>query len=194
MTIPFKEFPLSYRFSQTSIGLTLLTLAVAGPLFRVVPEKVRVVMFAVLGVVVLGSLLVSNYVLIRYPYISLVEPENGDPFSKHFASQGSWLYWALKLFGLATAVVVTLSMIVVGIDSPAKMFALAYGIALTLFMVFLTFFFQPLKHPTISTFIRSTLGLGIAFFPLFAVSIAIGSLRCRRLLDSRGEQVEQGPA
>jgi hypothetical protein len=191
MAIRFNEFPASYRFSQAGIAFALVALAIAAPLIRVAPQLVKTAVFAMLGVVVLASLVISNYVVIRYPYISLVESEDGDPFSKHFASQGSWLYWVLKLVGLVTPAIIVAGILCAGIDSPAKLVALGYCAILTVFMVFFTFFYDPIRHPTVATFIRSTLGLGIALFPVFGISIAIGSIRCRGLLNTQADKIGQ---
>ena len=48
---------------------------------------------------------------------------------------------------------------------------------------FLVFRFDKVRHPTIATFIRSTLGIGIVFYPMYVFTIAIGAWRCHRLLE-----------
>jgi len=187
MTIPFREFPPSYRLSQTGIGFALVALAIGGPVMRIAPQAVRIFVLGVLGAIVLGSLLISNYVIIKYPFISLVDPEDGDPFSQHYASHGSWLYRVLKFIALITPLALAAGIFCSGISDTPKLICFVYCIILVAFMLFFTIWYSPVRHPTVSTFVRSTLGLGIVLYPLYAVSIFIGAWRCRQMLDLQRE-------
>lgn len=71
-----------------------------------------------------------------------------------------------------------------GIVPPSQVAALAYVLILFLFVAYLCFGFDPERSPTIATFIRSKLGLGVVLMPLFVPFLIVGSVRCRRLLDA----------
>lgn len=190
MSIQFSEFPRSYRYSQSGIAFTLVSLAIFGTFLRAVPVNGKLVIGAVFAVIVAISLLISNYVIVRYPYISLVEPEDGDHFSKHFASAGSPIYKLIKLLGFLVPIVTVISIFGTGVDTLPKVGVLIYLLILIPFMYFFNFRYDPIKHPTISTMIRSTLGFGIVLFPLFLPSVILGSMRCASMLedmDSSGE-------
>ena len=60
----------------------------------------------------------------------------------------------------------------------------AYVATLFGFVMFLTFFYDAELHPTVTTFIHATLGVGVVFVPFFIPILIIGSIRCKRLLDS----------
>lgn len=184
MTIPFKEFPACYRFSQSSIGFALVALAVGGTLLRACPPALKSGVFVVLGVIVFVALLASHYVIVKYPYISLVETAEPDPFSQHFASSGSVIYLLIKCLGLLAPAMIALGIAVSGFDTPIRTMTFVYCVILVGFMAFFIFLYSPEKHPTVSTFVRSTLGLGIVLYPIFAITIFIGALRCKSLLDS----------
>ena len=184
MNIPFREFPKSYRFTQGAIGFTFVAIALGSVALRACPKFLRMCILVVLGLIVLTALIASHYVIIRYPFISLVESEDADPFSKHFASSGSWIYKVLKILGLITPAMFVFGIALTGgLNETPRLIAFVYCLMLTAFMLFFTFFYKPLKHPTVTTFIRSTLGLGIPLYPIFAITIFIGAWRCRNLLD-----------
>jgi hypothetical protein len=147
---------------------------------------VKIVAGAVIGLMVLVSLAVSCYVVIRYPYLSLVPTSDKDHFAKHFSLSGTWLYKVLKLLAVAATAVLIVSIIALGVDDLRKVLTLIYGIIMFGFLIFLTFVYDPVSHPTVATFIRATLGIGILLFPIFLPAVLIGSLRCRWLLDDVG--------
>ena len=182
MTIPFRDFPVSYRLAQSGIGFVLLALAIGGFIFRLVPLPFKIVAWSVFGAIAFCSLVISHYVIIRYPFISLVEPAGGDPFTHHFKSHGSWLYTLLKLATLFALLVTATIIVIGGIRNIPTAIILAYCVVLVIFMLFFTFWYDPNQHPTIATFIRSTLGLGILLYPLYSVTILIGAWRCRQAL------------
>jgi len=62
-------------------------------------------------------------------------------------------------------------------------FVFGYSSILLAFMIFYATTFRPQTHPTIATFIRATLGLGVVLFPLYIPALIIGSARCKVLLD-----------
>lgn len=169
------------------IGVVFTAFAIASTIFRHCPQSLKFVALSILGGVVLLCLTISHYVIVRYPYLSLVEPEDGDMFSRHFPSAGSVLYVILKGVGMLIPLSLLIGCWVTGFQNVASKVMFAYCVLLFLFMVHFTFFYDRLKHPTITTFIRSTLGLGIPLYPFYALTIAIGAWRCRRLLDNVSE-------
>ena len=114
-----------------------------------------------------------------------MECDDGDPFSRHFATAGSPLYVVLKLIGLLVPLSVALGIWATGFANLAAILTFVYCIPLFFFMVFFTFLYDSVRYPTITTFVRSTLGLGIPLFPLYSLTIAIGAWRCQRLLESQ---------
>jgi hypothetical protein len=136
------------------------------------------------AVIVCSSLILSNYVVARYPFLSLVEPEDGDYFSKYFSAAGGCLYKLLKFVGILVTVVALGSLFSLGIDSVYRVLVVAYLMVMLGFLIFFNFVYDSIKHPTVTTLIRATLGLGIVLFPFFIPSLVIGSLRCKLLLDS----------
>jgi len=194
MSFQFREFPASYRYCQGGIAASMFSLTLLGLVFRQnVPPIVRTVLLALILTVMAGALLLSNYVIIKYPYLSLVEPEDGDPFTRHYASHGSCLYSVLKYVAIVTVAGILLGIVSSGIDTTPKIVSVIYLGMLLPFLVFLTLFYDPVRHPTISTFIRATLGIGIVLFPLFAITIAIGVFRCWYLLAGMDSQIEMNP-
>lgn len=187
MNFRFNQFPRSYRWSQIGIGLAFTAFAIGSTVLRQCPESIKFAGVSILGAIVLTCLLISHYVIIRYPYLSLVEPEDGDMFSRHFPSAGSVLYVVLKVIGVLIPLTILLGCWASGFQNVAAKFTFVYCTLLFLFMVHFTFLYDSLKHPTITTFIRSTLGLGIPLYPFYALTIAIGSWRCQNLLDNVSE-------
>lgn len=185
MNVSFKEFPASYRWAQSGIGFALVVLALGGMILRLCPDGIKTIVLSMIGLLIVGCLILSHYVIIRYPYISLVLPNDGDPFSTHFASAGSRLYTVLKFIGLVCPAVIALAIALAGFRNLASQITFVYCILLFLFMLFFTFIYEPVRHPTITTFVRSTLGLGIPLYPIYAVTIMIGSWRCGRALDTQ---------
>lgn len=86
MNIQFREFPSSCQWSQRGIGFALVSSTVGGLIFRVCPANVRFFAMACIGLLVLSCLLLSHNVIIRYPYISLVELEDGGSVLEAFCA------------------------------------------------------------------------------------------------------------
>lgn len=185
MNLRFQDFPRSYYWSQKGIGFALVTLAVGGMVLRICPAVLRAIVLSCLGLLVFCCLLLSHYVVIRYPYISLVEPEDGDSFSRHFASAGSSLYVFLKVAGLLVPFLIATAIWVTGFQDIASTLTFAYCIPLIVFMSYFIVAYDSVQHPTITTFVRSTLGLGVPLYPFYIVTIVIGVVRCRHLLKSQ---------
>ena len=179
--IEFKEFPLSYRLSQGSIFLAFFscfaTLKI--PLAKMPGPARQAFVSLVLFVIVFG-LIVSSYTVIRYPYLSLLSTE--DYFLKVFPNSSSRLFKTCKILAIAVIAFVILTLSIDGLK-PREIFPLLYLTAMLGFLIYLTFFYDPIEHPTIATFIRTTLGIGIVVFPIFVPILAIAMIRCQSLLD-----------
>ena len=185
LNIEFKDFPVSYRISQGGIALALVLLTFSRAAFsQNAPPVVRITAGSILGLIVLVSLAVSYYVIVRYPYLSLVPSSDGDYFAKHFSMSGTWLYSLLKVLALAVTAVMIVSLLFAGIDDLPKTLVLIYMMIMLGFLAFLSFAYDPVSHPTIATFIRATLGVGVILFPLFIPAVMLGSLRCTQLLEN----------
>ncbi len=183
----FDDLPLSYRLSQRAMLAAVATLlfsrSLAMPQW---PILARWLFASVIGGIVIFALCISSYVVVRYPYLSLVQTHDGDVYSAQFTSKVLARIMktvSLMILFLLLAVLVGVTA-VKGIANPQQVAALAYVVILFLFVVYLCFGYDPVLNPTIATFIRSTLGLGIVLMPLFIPVLVVGSLRCRRLLEA----------
>ena len=184
MSINFKEFPLSYRISQSGIVLAIAGGFIAAKFVRQnMPPIIAIVVGSVIGSIVLGSLIVSQYVIIRYPFLSLIETKD-DYFAKQI-SAGSRLYPILRWITMLMLVLIIGTMFLQPIRDFRPVIVIVYGIFMLGFLMFMTFKYDPVTHPTVATYIRSTIGIGILLFPLFLPALIVGSFRCRRLLEAQ---------
>ncbi|QDU97381.1 hypothetical protein [Lignipirellula cremea] len=195
MSFEFATFPWSYRASQTLMSVTLLLLAsTAFGLLGKLPPVGRVVVLAGLGMVIVVSFLLSAYVVVRYPYLSLVGASDGDLFDRQVGSNLGWLTSVLKVLGLLFLVMAVVLIARRGFVSPAAVLFFVYALVMIPVLLFLFFWYRPASHPTVATLIRSTFGVGLLLFPLFLPFVIIGSFRCQRLLDEFGPDQPGGLA
>lgn len=191
----FNDLPLSYRWSQRGMLAAVSTLTFSWSLAA--PQWPVFAKWGLAGVVacVVGfALLTSCYVVIRYPYLSLIRTRDADVYSEQFTSR------ALARVTKALSLVVLFVLLVVlvyatwtkGIVNLLQVLSLAYVTILFFFVVYLHFFYDAELHPTVATFIRSTLGIGIILIPLFLPILLVGSARCRRLLDAALSDQQSG--
>ena len=185
MSINFKEFPFSYRLSQSGIVFAIALGFIAAKIARQnMPPVVAIIAGSIIGANVGGSLLVSQYVIVRYPFLSLIEPADGDYFAKQI-SAGSRLLPLIKWFGMLMFVFMIVMISIQGIRKPIQVGVIIYSIFMLGFMIFLTFKYDPVTHPTVATYIRSTIGIGVLLFPIFIPALIVGGIRCRRLLEAQ---------
>jgi hypothetical protein len=183
--ISYQQLPLAYRLSQWSMGGVLLIIVVVRRL--AMPQWPMVAKWSVLsvtGCIFVFALGAASYVVIRYPYLSLIQLRDEDKHSAFFSSPTiarliCWLgLLTLFLFtGMAVGIAAR-----EGGENPILIIAAIYAVVLFLFVLFLCVRYDPVRHPTIATFIRSTLGVGVLVVPLFIPILIIATLRCRRLL------------
>ena len=183
MTMEFKSFPLSYRFCQGCM-LTMLVLAASLTSAYVGegPAVVKIGVACLFGLFVVASLTVSVYVIIRYPYLSLVRPVDGDLFERQLGPNTHRLVRVLKVFALALSIMVAILIPLNGMATVPATLTFCYSLVMVPFLFFLTYLYSPASYPTIATFIRATFGIGLVFYPLFIPFLAIGAVRCRRIL------------
>jgi len=103
---------------------------------------------------------------------------------KYFGSSDSSVYRILKIAALAVVSMVIISALVDGKNNLQESLKLVYFVVMFGFLTFMTFFYRPVSYPTIATFIRATLGVGVLLFPIFIPALIVGSIRCKRLLDN----------
>mgnify|MGYP006924559857 CR=1 FL=1 len=129
------------------------------------------------------SLCVACYVVVRYPYLSLVDSMEGDVFSKYFSSGSTRVYKILNFAALGVVLMVILSLWQNGNNGLPNQLKLVYMVVLLFCLLFTAFIYRSDTHPTIATFLRATVGVGVLFFPIFLPALVVGSFRCRHLLD-----------
>ena len=166
------------------------------PIQRLGPALQIVTWTIVAGIAGL-SVSMSCYVVIRYPYISLVSTSDEDTFSKQFVSKR--LMFVAKLIlpiGLFRFCVLTTTAFFNGDGFQiVRAAVMAYFYIQFVFTLFLCFWYDPVTHPTVATFIRATLGIGLILVPLLLPVLFIGSIRCKHLLDAAAQATsDQRPA
>ena len=183
MDLDFSEFPASYRLSQGAIGLASCLALFARAIFRpnVPPLVSGIFGFALLSIVAVG-LLSSVYVIIRYPFLSLVEPADGDQFTKHFGMHPI-VYKILSCLAILVILFLMFTIVFLGINGERSILFLCYLAVTLAFLIFHAFFYTSVQYPTVATFLRSTVGLGVLLLPLYLPVILLGAIRCRRLLN-----------
>jgi hypothetical protein len=181
----FEDFPPSYRFCQGCI-LAVLVLATSctGAYIGRVPSFVKIGFGCMLGALVVASLVVCAYVVVRYPYLSLVQPVDGDYLDRRTTGNTRGLVFVLKLLASAFCIMATVLIPRNGFATPPSIAAYCYFLVMLPFLAFLTFAYRPTVHPTIATYMRATLGVGVILFPVYIPILVVGSIRCRRLLNA----------
>lgn len=194
MDIDFKEFPLSYRLSQKGLAVASVASAIAARVARGnLPVPLLLTVVGIIGTIFLVGLVSAAYVVIRYPFLSLVNDEHEDVFSKHFSDRNIVVFRWLMICAMVVVPVCLAAMWMNGRINPLQIGISVYLVILFGFFCFLVFRYSPDSHPTVATFIRATLGLGILLFPLFAPVIWIGSIRCQAMLDAEMLRQEMSP-
>ena len=186
----FREFPLSIRVAQrswiTAVAIPLLLLRVIAKMK--IPWVVQGI-FGVSGLFALIGYVSTCWVLVRYPYIGMVDSSDGDLYSKYVDQLGAFVK---KLLGLCAVVCLVFALFAPLRDGKLtglEILWLLYGGSTLLFLLFILFRFNRLDHPAVATLLRCTLGFGIPLFPLFVPALLVGSQRAKRLLDEAQEQI-----
>jgi len=185
----FREFPLSVRIAQRS-WIT----AMAIPLFSFRLAKVKIpwvvpTIIAVTGFFALIGFVATCWVIVRYPYIGLVDAADGDVYSKYVEKSSVFLK---KLLGVMLAMGLALALYLPihdGKITGVELLWLLYGGAVLMFLLFVMLKFNRFDHPAVATLLRCSMGLGIPLFPLLLPALIVGSGRAKRLLAEAQEQL-----
>ena len=185
----FREFPLSVRIVQRSwVTAVTIPLVMLQVIARMKVPWVAQSIFGISGLFALVGYVSTCWVLVRYPYIGMVDSSDGDLYSKYVGPLGR----VPKILG--TFAVVCLCIALIALSQKGKLTGLEilwilYCGSTLLFLLFILFRFNRFDHPAVATLLRCTLGFGIPLFPLFVPALLIGSQRAKRLLDEAQEQI-----
>lgn len=186
----FREFPLSFRIAQRSFLFAVLIPIVLRFMIRAKVGGIPMAVIAASGLCLLTGIIATHFVLIRYPYIGMVDPADGDLYAKYVETISLRIRKMLKVVGIAAG---ALAIAIPFFDGNVKSIELAwliYSAVLFMFILFLAFRYDRLEHPAVATFLRCTLGLGIILCPIFLPALIIGSMRAQRILDDAEVQLE----
>jgi hypothetical protein len=144
--------------------------------------------FGISGLFALVGYVSTCWVLVRYPYIGMVDSSDGDLYSKYVGPLGR----VPKILGTCAVVCLCIALIVLsqkGKLTGIEILWILYCGSTLLFLLFILLRFNRLDHPAVATLLRCTLGFGIPLFPLFVPALLVGSQRAKRLLDEAQEQI-----
>jgi len=185
----FREFPLSVRIAQRSwITAVTIPLVMLQVIARMKVPWVAQSIFGISGLFVLVGYVSTCWVLVRYPYIGMVDSSDGDLYSKYVGPLGR----VPQILGTCAVVCLCIALIVLsqkGKLTGLEVLWLLYSGSTLLFLLFILFRFNRFDHPAVATLLRCTLGFGIPLFPLFVPALLVGSQRAKRLLDEAQEQI-----
>ena len=185
----FREFPLSVRIAQRSwVTAVTIPLVMLQVIARMKVPWVAQSIFGISGLFALVGYVSTCWVLVRYPYIGMVDSSDGDLYSKYVGPLGR----VPKILG--TCAVVCLCIALIALSQKGKLTGIEilwilYCGSTLLFLLFILLRFNRLDHPAVATLLRCTLGFGIPLFPLFVPAVLVGAQRAKRLLDEAQEQI-----
>lgn len=186
----FREFPLSVRVAQRS-WLTALAI----PIFSIrILTKIKVAwvvqtILGICGLLVVVGFAATCWVIVRYPFIGMVDAADGDLYAKYVEKTPMLLK---KFVGLCLAIGLGISLYLPTADgriTGIEVLWIVYGALVLFFVLFLLFKYNRFDHPTVATLLRCSMGLGVLFFPLFLPAVIVGSGRAKRLLADAQEQL-----
>jgi hypothetical protein len=186
----FREFPLSVRIAQRS-WLTALAIPILS--LRILTKiKVPWVVQTILGIAGLCGVVgfvATCWVVVRYPFIGMVDAADGDLYANYVEKTSMILK---KFVGLCTAIGLGISLYLPLADgriTGIEILWMIYASLVLVFVLFLLLRYNRFDHPTVATLLRSSMGLGILFFPLFLPAVIVGSGRAKRLLGEAQERL-----
>ena len=186
--ITYDRLPKSYRLSQSTMLASVGFLFLARHLpFQLFGPALQIATWVIVTGIAGLAIATSCYVVIRYPYLSLVSTSDKDKYSQQFVSK-RLLMVAKIIFPLGILFLCLGSTIAVfnGTGNQAvQAITLPYFYTQFAFSIFLCFWYDPITHPTLATFIRSTLGIGLILVPVLLPVLLLGTIRCNRLLDAQ---------
>jgi hypothetical protein len=179
----FGEFPFSIRIAQRSILVAIAIPIALRTMLRARFGWLQIAIGAASGVCALVGMIATYYAVIRYPYMGLVDASDGDLFSKYIESQKKWVLNLAKAVGILVATSAIVARLWDGQINALDLLIAVYAASILIFLIFLAFFYDRADHPTVATFLRCSMGLGIFLYPLFIPALVIGSMRVNTLLD-----------
>jgi hypothetical protein len=183
-----ERLPLSYRLSQALMLAALATLAsMAWGLLSQVPQELKVALATLAGTCVASSLLVSGYVVIRFPLLSLAPAIVGDRFDVQIGTRHRRLVMLLRILALVFFVTGAVLVPWKGLDTVVELLFVGYAVVMIPVLVWLLFAYDSVSSPIVATLSRSTFGIGIVAFPLYLPLLFIGAMRC--LWDAPGPRL-----
>ncbi len=186
----FVDFPFSIRLAQRSILIAIAIPIVLRTLLRAGVPRLRLIVVCAAAVCGAVGLIATYYAVIRYPYMGLVDAADGDLFSKYIEARPKWMMVFVKIAGLIGTVAAVVVPFTDGQLSDAEVWMVLYALSLLGFFIFLSFFYSREDYPTVATFLRCSMGMGIFVYPIFIPALLLGSMRGRMLLDNATAQIE----
>jgi hypothetical protein len=119
----------------------------------------------------------------------MVDAADGDLYANYVEKTSMILK---KFVGLCTAIGLGISLYLPLADgriTGIEILWMIYASLVLVFVLFLLLRYNRFDHPTVATLLRSSMGLGILFFPLFLPAVIVGSGRAKRLLGEAQERL-----
>jgi hypothetical protein len=189
----FKEFPLSFRIAQRGMLVSLIALFFGRRFIGAKAGGLGAIFMLCILICLVTSILATGYVVLRYPFLGLVDAVDGDLYHRNITARRSTgvLLRMLNCLLIIVLVLACWMLISRGRMTVGQVWFCGYSLVLIPFLLFLGIRYDRIKHPTIATFIRASLGLGIPLYPLFLPVIYLGSRRCRALLEKADLRLEE---
>ncbi len=178
----FRQFPVSFQLAQRSMVLAIAIPMMMRWLLRAKGGFIQILIWGSVSLCALVGLVATYYVVIRYPYIGLVDAKDGDLFSKYIPSQSNWLLQSGKILAVLVLLILLVAPALDRVIDARDIVMMLYTVSVLLFVLFLSIRYDRFQHPTVATFLRCSLGVGILFFPAFLPALIIGSIRAKQLL------------
>ena len=187
-----RELPLTAKIAIYGTGFSVAGLAIGGSIMAIIrefvplpPNRIPIWLWPILitlwipGIV---GLIAGYYVIIRYPYISLFMKER-ESFNQQLKTRQLWVLVGSIFWALAGGLVLLLiGALLIEPDNVILIFTICYFGLECWFAGFLFIRFDSAKHPTVSTLITFSFGIGVIALPIYLPALILGTIRCRKSL------------
>ncbi len=190
MAKAFSEFPLGVRVAQRSLIAAIAIPLCLRSVLRGKMPRVAIAIGMASGMCALVGLVATFYVVIRYPYIGMLDAIDGDLYSKYIGNTSKLVLRILAVAGILLTIAI---MIVPALDnkiSGQDIVIMVYCASILCFLLFLVFYYDRMDYPAVATFLRCSLGIGIPLVPLFLPALVYGSYRAAKLLEQVDRELE----